>query len=228
MDLNFEDIFQFQTTAGDAILSLVVAFCCGLIISYIYRITYRGAGYPETFLYSLITLAMVTTIVIMVIGNNLARAFGLVGAMSIIRFRTAVKDAQDIMFIFFALAIGMTCGVGLYGVAISSTLVIGVLLIILTRTNIFIQKKRSYLLQFAYRSETEEQHPLYTPVLKKYCKYNKLINIKSVDEEGQTEVSFYVDLKDPRKSNEFIQKLKEINGLTRVNLYMEDENMYNT
>lgn len=228
MDLNFEDIFQFQTTAGDAILSLVIAFCCGLIISYIYRITYKGAGYPETFLYSLITLAMVTTIVIMVIGNNLARAFGLVGAMSIIRFRTAVKDAQDIMFIFYALAIGMTCGVRLYGVAISATLVIGVLLIILTRTNIFIRKKRSYLLQFTYRSEKEEKTPAYTPILRKFCKYDKLINIKSLDEEGQTEVSFYVDLKDPRKSNEFIQGLKEIYGLNRVNLYLEDENMYNT
>ena len=74
---------------------------------------------------SLVTLAMITAVVIMAIGNNLARAFGLVGAMSIIRFRTAVKDTQDLVFIFLALAMGSAAGVGFHRLAVVATLVVG-------------------------------------------------------------------------------------------------------
>jgi hypothetical protein len=90
---------------------LSVALFAGLILTCLYRITYKGAGYTAGFVGSIILLTLITALVIMVIGNNLARAFGLVGAMSIIRFRTAVKDVMDIVFIFFALAVGMASGV---------------------------------------------------------------------------------------------------------------------
>jgi len=80
--------------------NLVMALICGFIISIIYRWTYRGPHYSTSYVHSMVILAMVTALVIMVIGNNLARAFGLVGAMSIIRFRTAVKDTQDIVNYF--------------------------------------------------------------------------------------------------------------------------------
>ena len=102
-DIN--NILQFSISFGQILENLFVAFLCGLIVSYFYRKTYLGPGYLNSFVNAQVILSMITAIVIMIIGNNLARAFGLVGAMSIIRFRTAVKETNDIIFIFFALAL---------------------------------------------------------------------------------------------------------------------------
>ena len=88
---------------------------------------------------------MITAIVLMVIGNNLARAFGLVGAMSIIRFRTAVKDTQDIVFIFFSLAVGMAAGVGYHLIAICGTVFVSLTMLVLT--------------QFSHGSTTQREYP---------------------------------------------------------------------
>src|SRR5690554_6897594 len=127
MNEELQDIFFYSLTFRDIFRHLMVALVCGILISLLYRWTYRGLSYSSTFVNTIILLTMIMSVVIMVIGNNLATAFGLVGAMSIIRFRTAIKDTQDIMFIFFALAIGLACGVGLFSVAIVGTLVIGVI-----------------------------------------------------------------------------------------------------
>ncbi|MDZ7346073.1 MAG: DUF4956 domain-containing protein, partial [candidate division KSB1 bacterium] len=80
----------------DVLINLVIAFVLGMLIATVYRLTFKGYAYSASLVNTLILITMVTTMVIMVIGNNLARAFGLVGAMSIIRFRTAVKDTRDI------------------------------------------------------------------------------------------------------------------------------------
>ena len=96
----------FPITATDIVLNIAVALMCGLAIAWLYRNTYRGPGYSIAFVNSIVYLTMITAVVILAIGSNLARAFGLVGAMSIIRFRTAVKETQDIVYIFFSLAVG--------------------------------------------------------------------------------------------------------------------------
>ncbi|MCK9292376.1 MAG: DUF4956 domain-containing protein [Bacteroidales bacterium] len=125
---------------------MLVALLCGIIIALIYKYTYRGLNYSASFTASLILLTMITTIVIMVIGNNLARAFGMVGAMSIIRFRTAVKDASDIMFIFFSLSIGLAAGVKLYSIAFFGTLIVGGVHLVLNKYNFILPQSREFLL----------------------------------------------------------------------------------
>lgn len=166
---------------------------------------------------------MITSVVIMVIGNNLARAFGLVGAMSIIRFRTAVKEPLDIMFIFFSLAIGLAAGVGLFAVAIGGTIFIGIVLIVLTKTSIISSSREEYLLQFYYAGADESNDAPYLAVLKKYCKSHKLINIKSLGNGDGLELSFYVHLKQKDENAGFIKELKTITGLNHVNLFFDEE-----
>jgi len=129
----FESVFL--SDVGQVIRSLIVALICGFLVSLLYRWTYRGSNCSITFVNALPALSMITAIVIVVIGNNLARAFGLVGALSIIRFRTAIKDIQDIVFIFFSLAVGMAAGVGLHSTAVAGTIVIGISILILSRIN---------------------------------------------------------------------------------------------
>ena len=158
----------------------------------------------------------------MVIGNNLARAFGLVGSMSIIRFRMAIKDTQDIVFIFFVLAVGMAAGVGLYMIAIAGTIFIGVVILLLSKSGYALPFKREYLLQFHFASDDDEATP-YVSVLNKYCKKFKLINIKSLDNGNIMELSYYIMLKKKETVKEFISQIGHIEGMSNINFFFDEE-----
>lgn len=203
-------------------INVIVALSCGLFIAYIYKKSYRGAGYSAAFTNSMIFLTMITSIVIMVIGNNLARAFGLVGAMSIIRFRTAVKDTQDIVFIFFGLAIGMASGVGYHKMAIFGTLFIGVIILLLTKSNFTSTKPNDFLLQFAFHPNGDEQLP-YLEVLDKYCKRHNIINAKTIDDKNIIELAFYVKFRNKEKNSEFIRELDKTKGVNNISLFFDED-----
>ncbi|MFC1694260.1 DUF4956 domain-containing protein [Candidatus Latescibacterota bacterium] len=202
--------------------SLTVALLCGLWIAILYRLTYKGTSYSRSYPQSLVVFAMITTIVIMVIGNNLARAFGLVGSMAIIRFRMAIKDTRDIVFIFFSLAIGMAAGVGLYIVAFGSTIFISIVMLFMSLSDFGAPQKREFLLQFHYVSDDDDTPP-YVPVLEKYCRKFKLINIKSIGETGIIELSYYVILKKRETAKEFIHQIGLIEGASNVNFFFDEE-----
>ncbi len=208
---------------GDIFLNIFIAFLCGLLIAFFYKVTYRGPGYTVAFLNSLIVLSMITAIVIIVIGDNLARAFGLVGAMSIIRFRTAVKETLDIIFLFFSLAVGMAAGVGLYSTAIAGTVFIGLILVFLTKFNLVSSSRQEYLLQFTFKNSENAEESTYLEILNKHCRNNKLINSKTIGLGNELELSFYVDLKNKHKSSELIRELKKLTEISNVNLYFDEE-----
>jgi len=215
-------ITQFSLSVKTVLVNLVVALGCGLLISFFYRKSYHGAGQPVTFINSIVILAMITAVVIMVIGNNLARAFGLVGAMSIIRFRTAVKETQDIVYIFFALAIGMAAGVGLHSIAITGTLFIGIIAFIMSKTKLS-ESRREYLLQFNYQDPAGSDEIPYLGVFHDYCRRYKIINTKTLADSDTLELSYYIDLKDISKNNEFVRELRQLDGVRNVNLYFDEE-----
>jgi uncharacterized membrane protein YhiD involved in acid resistance len=221
----FQEIFTFHLSLRDAVANILVALLCGSLISLLYRWTYKGLNYSTSFSNSLVMLAMITALVIMVIGNNLARAFGLVGAMSIIRFRTAVKDAQDIMFIFFSLAIGLAAGVKLYAIAVSSTLLVGSVIWLMSKTRLNAPVKREYLLHVITEQIQEEENTLLTAKLKEYCSQVKLINVRTLGEAGYAlyEHSYYVRIRRENKSSIFVQQLQNIRGVKQVNLFFDEE-----
>lgn len=224
MRQEFQDIFVFSLSVREALGNIILALICGVVIALIYRATYKGLSYSASFVNSIIMLTMITALVIMVIGNNLARAFGLVGAMSIIRFRTAVKDSQDIMFIFFALGVGLAAGVGLYSVTIAGTLFIGLVIFVASKINYANPKKRDYLLQVICKASDNDDNN-YDSQLKKYCFNYKLINVKALGEyENELmEISYYVNLKNEDKSKSLINDLKKIHGVKQVNLFFDEE-----
>ena len=219
---DFQNILVFSTSTGEFIVNLSVALVCGYLISLIYRITYKGPGYSVTFVHSIVLLSMITSVVIIVIGNNLARAFGLVGAMSIVRFRTAVKETRDIVYIFFGLTVGMAAGVGLHKLAFLSTLFIGLILYLFSKYSLTESQQREYLLQFSYTTDGTKI-PLYIPVMEKYCRRHKVINVKSVGEDNMLELSYYVKFKDLTKNQEFTRELQNIRGVQYINLFFDEE-----
>jgi uncharacterized membrane protein YhiD involved in acid resistance len=219
---DFQNIFTFSLSPGQVLINLVIALLCGFIISLFYKWTYRGPNYSSSYVNSIILLAMITAVVIMVIGNNLARAFGLVGAMSIIRFRTAVKDTQDIVFIFFALAVGLAAGVGLHIIAIAGTLFISLIVWILYLTNYGNPQKKDFLLQFSLKAEDNE-NALHLPILAEYCRSFKLINMKSFEAGRLLELTYYVNLKRKENSDQFVQALDNLQDVNQVNLFFDEE-----
>lgn len=217
---DFQNI-SFGFTFDDVIRNLFVSFLCGFIVSIFYKLSYRGISYSSVFVSSLIALSMITAMVIMVIGNNLARAFGLVGAMSIIRFRTAIKDTQDIVFIFFALAVGMASGVGFHIIALVGTLLVGSIILLLSKLNYGVVKRRDYLVQFTYSETSGEESSLYLDVLRKHCKAFNLVNIRSVSSD-KIEISYHVRLKDKSRIKEFIYELGQVKGVSGINFYSDE------
>ena len=215
-------LFLNTVNPAQLIFNLTIAFMSGLIISVVYRLGGKGPNYSVNYLNSLIILSMITCIIIMIIGNNLARAFGLVGAMSIIRFRTAVKDIIDIIFIFFALAVGMAAGVNLHFIAIGSAVFIGIAFLILSHFTFIYPKRKEILVQFSYEQNGKEEKP-YMKIFQKYCKNFDLINVKSLGGNDILEISYYVHLSKKDDSASFIKELKSINGINYANLLFDEE-----
>lgn len=218
----FQQIDIFRPSIFDFAANLFVALGCGVVIALVYRFTYRGPSYSSSYVNSLVLLSVITAVVILVIGNNLARAFGLVGAMSIIRFRTAVRDVQDIVFIFFSLSIGMAAGVGLNSVAIIGTIFICLVIILLDTTGFGRPARLKHLLQVTHDGSAEAEIAL-MKILKKHCRRIQLMNIRQLAGQEGVEAFYHLSIRRPSKSQDFVRALREQDFVTQVNLFFEEE-----
>lgn len=211
--------------SGDVISSLVVALLCGIVIALIYRRTYRGTSYAPSFVRSMVILPMVTALVMLVIGSNLARAFGLVGAMSIIRFRTAVKDTHDIVFIFFTLAVGLASGVGMYAAAWLGTAAIGLTVMATTGFSFGHLHRNAMLLEFQYKGEKGEPEPSYQLVLDRCCRESSVLSVRQPGIGDDLAITLHVRLKAGINESTFVSELRKADRVSNVNLYYDDEEL---
>jgi uncharacterized membrane protein YhiD involved in acid resistance len=218
----FQQIDIFRPSIFDFAANLFVALGCGILIALVYRFTYRGASYSSSYVNSLVLLSLITAVIMLVIGNNLARAFGLVGAMSIIRFRTAVRDVMDIVFIFFSLSIGMAAGVGLNSVAIIGTLFICMIIILLDSTGFGRPARLKHLLQVSYSGDAAHERAM-QKVLKKYCRRIQLMNLRQLSGSEGVEAFYHLNIRSRKKYEEFVRTLREQDFITQVNLFFEEE-----
>jgi uncharacterized membrane protein YhiD involved in acid resistance len=223
MFTEYQSLNVFPTTSADVATNLIVALVCGLILSIVYRISYRGPSYSVSFVNAVVLLSIISAIVIMVVGNNIARAFGLVGAMSIIRFRTAVRDTMDMVFIFLSLAIGMACGVGLNAVALTGSIITGLVILSLTFTNWGAPRRRQYLLQIIQDNSQEAQGADLAGSLSKYCRQLKLVSIRDAGANEFSESNYHIILRDNRKSAEMVQTIRQLPGVQQVNVYFDED-----
>lgn len=220
--LNFQDIFTLSLSPGQIAANFTVALICSMAVSFLYRLIYRGTGYSASFVHSIVTLSMITALVIMVIGNNLARAFGLVGSMSIIRFRTAVKDTQDIVFLFLSLGIGMAAGAGYYLIAFTGTLFIGLTLLVLSAVRYGDPHRREFLVQFSFAGTNGDSNA-YLPIMAEFASKYRLVHAKSFGDGDMLDLSFLVRLKKTHTAESFIRELGKAKGVQGVNLFFDEE-----
>ena len=211
--IKFAEIYNPE----QVILNLILAFFLGFIISLIYKKTHKGLSYSQSFVLTNIFLAVIVAMVIMVIGNNLARAFALVGALSIIRFRTVVKDTKDTAYIFWSLAVGMAAGTGSYFLAISGTAIMVMIALILNYTNYGSIFKSEFIIQF--RSKNDEKNKdkkEYQKIFLNFCKTSTLLNAEVSSDNLSLKLSFDIVLKEDKSYEDFIKELSKVSGLSEV------------
>lgn len=220
---NLQTVNVFAPSFSDVLANIAVSLVCSFVVSLIYRVTYRGPGYSESFVNSIVFLSVITTLVIMIIGNNLARAFGLVGALSIIRFRTAIKDTMDIVYIFLALAIGMAGGVAYYKLAVTGTIVVGAILILFSKSNFSLFLSNQYMLQCIYTNDEPGVNTV-TALLTSYCNSYEIISVRSNEVESTLEYSYYIRVKKNKDVNHLITEMHKVRGIKNINLFFDQQN----
>ena len=200
----------------EIIINLILSFIFGITISLVYKHTHKGLSYSQSFMITNVFVSVIVCMVIMIIGNNLARAFALVGALSIIRFRTVVKDTKDTAYIFWSLASGMATGTGSYFLAVAGNVILSLIAFILYKTNYGSIVKSEFILQFRIKSGDKKISEEYNKVLSKYTKSQILLSSESSDDKKSIKVSLDIIMKDDLDQNTLTEEISSINGLSEV------------
>lgn len=202
-------------TPSTVIINLIFSFFLGLFISYVYKQTHKGMSYSQSFMITNIFIALIVCMVIMIIGNSIARAFALVGALSIIRFRTVIKDTKDIAYIFWSLAAGMACGTSSYFIAITGTIIISLIAFILFKTNYGSIYKSEFILQFRYKKNNDEVAS-YKKVFDEFCSSSTILNSEASGDNNSLKLTFDIRLKEDKDLEKFTLELDKTLGLSEV------------
>ena len=209
--MTFQDIFKSSflenvssVSIPDMLITLVLSFALGLFIFLIYKRTFAGVMYSSSFGVTLLALTMITTVVMLAVTSNVVLSLGMVGALSIVRFRTAIKEPMDIAFLFWAIAVGILLAAGMFPLAIVGSLVIGLILVLFSNRKPHV---RPYIavLQCADQ-EAEKQATGYLQTQVQRC----TVKSKTV-QPGQVEVNLEVRLKDG--NTDFVNALADLPGV---------------
>ncbi len=213
--INFSDIFKSSflnkigsISAVDMIIALGLAFVLGLFIMTVYKKTFKGVMYSQTFGVSLMALTLITTLIILAVTSNIVLSLGMVGALSIVRFRSAIKEPIDIAFLFWAISGGIVLGAGLIPLAIFGSIFIGIVLVL------FVNKKSNeipYIMVVNCENDDAERQVL-SDIDKKVEKY--IVKSKSASKYSGIEVTVEIRLKNMTTS--FINDLNKIEGVSNV------------
>ena len=201
---------------NEIVINLLISFLFGLIISYVYKKTHKGLSYTQSFMITNVFVSVIVCMVIMIIGNNLARAFALVGALSIIRFRTVVKDTKDTAYIFWSLASGMAAGTGSYFLALAGNVIISLIAFTLYKTNYGSIVKSEFILQFRMQSKNKDVADNYNKILNKYTNTQTLLSTETSDDNNSIKVSLDIVMKEDLNQNDLLKEISALSGLSEV------------
>jgi uncharacterized membrane protein YhiD involved in acid resistance len=196
-------------------LAMAISLALNLIIATIYRRTYKGTRYSQDYVQTLIMIGVVTTILIMVVAGNGAIAFGMFAAFSVIRFRRTLGQSRDLAFVFFAMAIGMVVGARMYEMALIITAIVGVAIIILTKTDAFAPRRASHMLTLRMTSDMDFEK-LLEPVFNEFTDRVQLVSVSSAQAGMMTELRYGMQLKLGASTPKLLDALHLVCGNNRV------------
>lgn len=207
---NFYNATQTEVSAALIIFNILFSFTLSAIIVWVWRRTHKGLSYSQSFAITIMMISPLATAVMMIVQNNLVGAFALLGAFSLIRFRTIMKETRDIAFLFFALTIGVSTGTGYYSVALLTTLIVSLIVLILYRFNFASTSKTGFILTFHTENNFDTKY--LTDLFSSYISSHELLHEK-VGSDGN-EYAYSLHFKTVGSENAFMNKLRSIQGIT--------------
>ena len=205
-----------RITALNIVLNVFVAFLVGMFIFYMYKKTYQGVLYQKSFNISLVLASVVTSLVIMTISGNLILSLGMVGALSIVRFRTPVKDSMDLIFLFWAISSGIANGVGYYNLSIIGALLIALILLFLTWNR---EDGKTWLLVCRLTGESPESEV--TSIIKNSCDISQLKS--KVVNSSYCELTYEIRISSSK--TEFVADVSQLTGVDYCSLVSYEDGM---
>lgn len=198
------DNFTTNIDIGKIIITMTISFLLGFFIYILYKRIFSGVLYSKSFNISLIGMTMVTSMVIIAVNSNLVLSLGMVGALSIVRFRTPIKDPTDLIFLFWAAAVGIVTGAGFYSLALAASVIIGLVMFIFIKKASF---ETPYLLVVNCDSDDSENH-----VMKAVESEAKRFNLKQKTvSRGNVELTIEVRVKE--KEAQFVNRVSAVEGV---------------
>ena len=201
------------------IFALLLTFALSFVYATVYRWTFVGFSYSRSFVHTMVLGSMVVCMVIMAIGNNLARGLGILGTLAIIRFRTPIRDPRDMVFLFACFGEGIACGAAAYNVAIVGTAMLSAAALVLHWSPFASRREYEGLLRFILPVEKKGEEEV-QGVLRQYCSSFHLIAMREAMQGDQMEYSYQIRLIDPSYHAELIEKLQNITAVSEPSLLM--------
>jgi len=206
-------------TVGNSLIAMLAAFAVGILISLVYMRTYKNNNPSQSFALTIVILPAVISVIILLVGSNIARAFRLAGAFSIIRFRSVPGDPKDIAYVLFALAAGLACGMGYLTFGFLFTLVVCLVMLILNAIKFGQGKTTGKLLKVMIPENLDYENAL-EDVLNQYTVSHDLVKVKTTDLGSLYELVYQVTTRDDRKEKDFLDELRCRNGNLNITLVM--------
>lgn len=204
------------------LLALLIAFVCGHVISWSYMLTHTGLSYSRSFVNTLVIMPVIVALVLMVLSNNPVTAFGLLGVLSIIRFRNVLRDTFDTSFLLTAVVLGLACGTQKFASAVIGCLLVTAITVYLWYTGFGTRHRYGMIVNLNWSRGPLEIDEL-EQVLGRHCRKAHCASRRSVP-EGGTDLSFRLLLRDPARADELINELKTSKGVSRVgSIDVEDQ-----
>ncbi len=203
-------------TPLDMLFNMSLALLFGLLLASVYRYTHKGLSYSQSFTLTIVFVTTIVAISLMAIESSLARAFALVGALSIIRFRTVVKDTKDTAYVFAGLAVGLAAGTGNYYLAIMAGAFVSVVALVMHKTNFGASTKNEFILRFTVDQNQDDSG--YLDLLNKGSRYATLLQAEPSGKGQLLTVSYDVSLKRNTDTSQFARQLSELAGVSDVRL----------
>ena len=200
--------------------SILMAFVLCSVCATVYRWTHNGLSYSRTFVHALILGGMIVSMIIMAIGNNLARGLGILGTLAIVRFRTPIRDTRDMMFLFLCLGIGIACGAGTLDVAVVGTLMICAVALLLHWSPFASRRQYEGMLRFTLPYNSSSEHEI-TDVMHECCSSFYMIAMRDAVQGDAVEYSYQVRLIDPSYQTDLVEKINAVNDIRDTNLLMQ-------
>lgn len=206
-------------TLTDVMLVLGLSFVLSLAMAWVYRYTHRGTSYSQSFAQTLVIMSMTTALIMLVIGSNIARAFSLIGALSVIRFRNAVKESRDVGFMFVAMAIGMACGTRFYLLAFFADAIVAAVMVLMFKLDLFDKRISEQLLRVRVPAQWDYE-TAFEPLFRGFLDDSRLVSTETVAGGALQEVVFSVVFKHGAQRTRFLEELRKHNGNNKVVLVM--------